>query len=91
MDLDPVESWLKLNQQPYSLVNEFLKQLSSADVKQDVAPLIEHCLVKHQARILTIRTGRRLSTLVRRHQPIGRCPRCCGGFPWGRRWSGGSC
>ena len=51
MDLEPIESWLKLNQQPYPLVNEFLKQLSSYEIKQDVAPLIDHWLDKHQATI----------------------------------------
>jgi DNA processing protein len=51
MDLEPIESWLKLNQQPYPLVNEFLKHLSCSGIKQDVAPLIDHWLAKHQATI----------------------------------------
>ncbi|MFT5451975.1 MAG: DNA processing protein [Enterobacterales bacterium] len=51
MDLEPIESWLKLNQQPYPLVNEFLKQLSSSEIKQDAALLIDHWLAKHQSTI----------------------------------------
>lgn len=51
MDLEPIESWLKLNQQPYPLINEFLKQLSSSAIKQDVVPLINHWLAKHKSTI----------------------------------------
>ena len=49
MDLEPTKAWLKLNQQPYPLVNKFLKQLSSLGEKPDFAPLIDHWLLKHQA------------------------------------------
>jgi len=65
MDLEHITSWLKLNQQPYPLVNEFLKNISSFDVQQDIVSLIAHWLKKHQATINTAQLKNSLSWLER--------------------------
>ncbi|PCJ49427.1 MAG: DNA-protecting protein DprA [Gammaproteobacteria bacterium] len=48
MDLEQMSSWLGLAQQPYPLINEFLKQLASAEVDHDVGNLIDFWLKKHR-------------------------------------------
>jgi len=60
MDLEHARYWLSLAQQPYPLISEFLKQITTIKIETEISLLIPNWLQKHRCKINNIQLNKDL-------------------------------